>query len=142
MSWASSRPDPDVAEARSVAEGGRPKLIRESGAGQAPSGTSFDADGVPLAVVLGAANIHDTAAFEDLVDAVAPTEADRAYDPKSTRWQQEGGVAYRAAGKVSYPALHSLRCPTRSENCHEKLGLVTTGRLDFPPTVSRYWRKL
>jgi hypothetical protein len=42
---------------------------------------------VPLAVVLSAANIYDSAAFEDLVDAVAPTEADLAYDPKSTRWQ-------------------------------------------------------
>ena len=60
---------------------------------------------MPLAVVVGAANIHDSAAFEDLVDAVAPTEADRTYDPKSTRWQQEGGVAYRAAGRSQLPRI-------------------------------------
>src|SRR5215207_5797197 len=36
MSWASSRPAPDVAKPRGGAEGGRPELIRQSGADQAP----------------------------------------------------------------------------------------------------------
>jgi len=38
---------------------------------------------VPLAVVISATNIHDSSAFEDLVDAVAAIEADRSYDPKA-----------------------------------------------------------
>jgi Transposase DDE domain len=132
--WASSRPAPDVAEARGAAEGGRPGSKRHA---------VTDADGVPLAVVLNAANIHDSAALEDLVDAVAPTEADQgSMTPKAPAGNKKAVWRTERRGKVSYPGLHSPRCPTQSENCHEKLGLVTAGGLDFPPTVSKYWRKL
>ena len=98
---------------------------------------------MPLAVVPGAANIHDSAAFEDLVDAVAPIEADQgSMTQKAPAGFKKAVWRTERRGKVSYPGLHSPRCPTQSENCHEKLGLVSAGRLDFPPTVSRYWRKL
>jgi hypothetical protein len=130
MSWASSRPAPDVAEARGVAEGGKRELTRKTGLQERH------------AVVVGSADIHDSAAFEDLVDAVAPTEAARAYDAKSTPWQQEGGVAYRAAEKGRLPRIAFSKVSNAVRNSHEKLGLVTAGRLDFPPTASRYRRKL
>ena len=59
-----------------------------------------DDNGVPLAVVLTAANVHDSKVFEDLVDAVGPIKrpgrgrprkrpeklhADKAYDTKKCR---------------------------------------------------------
>ena len=136
MSWASSRPAPDVAEASGGAEGSKRKLTRQSGAGQAPKAARrSDAGDVPLILVLSAANIHESAAFEDLVDAVASTEADRAYDPKSTRWQQEGGVAYREATRGHrlldcFSGVSFLRnaCPTSSP---ENTGVELIGAISF-----------
>jgi hypothetical protein len=60
-----------------------------------------DRRGIPLAVVLTAANVHDSMVFEELIDAVEPIKrpgrgrprkrpekvhaADKAYDDKSAR---------------------------------------------------------
>jgi hypothetical protein len=40
---------------------------------------------VPFTLVLIAADIHASMAFEDLVDP--PIKVDQGYDPKSERWQ-------------------------------------------------------
>ena len=59
---------------------------------------------MPLAVVLGAANMHDSTAFEDLVDAVAPTEADHdSMTQKAPAGNKKAVWRTEPRGKVSYP---------------------------------------
>jgi transposase len=73
-----------------------------------------DRNGIPLAVVLTAANVHDSKAFEELVDAVGPIKcplgrprkrpeklhADKAYDVKKCRKAlRKRGIKSRIARK-------------------------------------------
>jgi transposase len=73
-----------------------------------------DGGGVPLAVMLTAANVHDSMVFEDLVDAVEPIRrvrgrprkrpgklhADKAYDDKKCkRALRKRGIKSRIARK-------------------------------------------
>lgn len=69
-----------------------------------------DANGVPLSVILTAANVHDSKVFEELVDSVAPVKgkrgrprkrpdklhADKGYDyPRCRRFLQKLGIKVR-----------------------------------------------
>jgi hypothetical protein len=71
-----------------------------------------DANGVPLAAILSAANVHDSMIFEEPVDAVAPVKgrrgrprkrpgklhADKGYDfPRCRLFLRRCGVAPRIA---------------------------------------------
>ncbi len=72
-----------------------------------------DGRGIPLAVILTAANIHDSKVFEELIDAVEPVKrpgrgrprrrpeklhADKAYDfPRCRKALQKWGIAARIA---------------------------------------------
>jgi hypothetical protein len=60
---------------------------------------------MPFTLVLIAADIHTSRAFEDLVDP--PIKVDQGYASKSARWQLGSGAVYRAAGRGHGPWIAS-----------------------------------
>ncbi|MCA1730264.1 MAG: IS5 family transposase, partial [Actinobacteria bacterium] len=89
----------------------RSARTRRTGANRARSATFSDRKGVPLAVVLTGANVHDSNIFEELVDAIEPIKrpgrgrprklhAGKAYDAKKCRQAlRKRGIKSRIARK-------------------------------------------
>jgi transposase len=83
-----------------------------------------DRNGVPLAVVLSAANVHDSKVFEELVDAIEPIKLPGRGRPRKrpTKLHADKGYDAKKCRQVLRKRAIKSRIARRGKDSSEKLG--------------------